>query len=69
MALDSGKQTNQILTNDDKVCIPHLSSILLAVQTIHIKRKQNKAEKSKRIKKFDTKHKGMKVRQIIGRKC
>ena len=31
MALDSGIQTNQILTNDDEVCIPRLSSILLAV--------------------------------------
>ena len=31
MALDSGIQTNQILTNDDEVDIPRLSSILLAV--------------------------------------
>ena len=31
MALDSGIQTNQILTNDDEVYIPRLSSILLAV--------------------------------------
>ena len=31
LALNSGIQTNQILTNDDEVCIPHLSSILLAV--------------------------------------
>ena len=29
--LNSGVQTNQILTNDDKVCIPRLSSIFLAV--------------------------------------
>ena len=34
LALDSGIQTNQILTNDDEVCIPRLSSILLAVLTI-----------------------------------
>ena len=27
MALNSGIQTNQILTNDDEVCIPRLSSI------------------------------------------
>ena len=33
LALDSGIQTNQILTNDDEVCIPRLSSILLAVLT------------------------------------
>ena len=31
LALDSGIQTNQILTNDE-VCIPRLSSILLAVR-------------------------------------
>ena len=31
MALNSGIQTNQILTKDDEVCIPSLSSILLAV--------------------------------------
>ena len=31
LALNSGLQTNQILTNDDEVCIPRLSSILLAV--------------------------------------
>ena len=30
-ALNSGIQTNQILTNDDEVCIPRRSSILLAV--------------------------------------
>jgi hypothetical protein len=31
LALNSGIQTNQNLTNDDKVCIPRVSSILLAV--------------------------------------
>ena len=31
MALNSGIQTNQILTNNDEVCIPRLSSIFLAV--------------------------------------
>jgi hypothetical protein len=31
MALNSGIQTYQILTNDDEVCIPSLSSIRLAV--------------------------------------
>ena len=31
LALNSGIQTNQILINDDEVCIPRLSSILLAV--------------------------------------
>ena len=34
MALNSGIQTYQILTNDDEVCIPSLSSILLAVLLI-----------------------------------
>ena len=34
LALNSGIQTNQILTNDDEVCIPSLSSILLDVLTI-----------------------------------
>ena len=34
LALNSGIQTNQILTNDDEVCIPCLSSILLAVQAL-----------------------------------
>ena len=33
LALNSGIQTNQILTNDDEVCIPRLSGILLAVKT------------------------------------
>ena len=31
MALNSGIQTYQILTNDDEVCIPSPPSILLAV--------------------------------------
>ena len=31
LALNSGIQTNQILTNNDEVCNPRLSSILLAV--------------------------------------
>ena len=31
LALNSGIQINQILTNDDEVCITSLSSILLAV--------------------------------------
>ena len=31
MALELGIQTYQILTNDDEVCIPCLSSIILAV--------------------------------------
>ena len=31
MAVKLGIQTYQILTNDDEVCIPSLSSILLAV--------------------------------------
>ena len=31
MFLNSGIQTYQILTNDDEVCMPSLSSILLAV--------------------------------------
>ena len=31
MALNSGIQTYQMLTNDDEVCIPSLSSILLSV--------------------------------------
>ena len=31
LALNLGIQTYQILTNDDEVCIPSLSSILLAV--------------------------------------
>ena len=34
MALNSGIQTNQILTNDNEGCIPCLCSILLAVFTI-----------------------------------
>ena len=31
LALNSGIQTYQILTNDDKVCIPSPSNIFLAV--------------------------------------
>ena len=31
LALNSGKHTYQTLTNDNEVCIPSLSSILLAV--------------------------------------
>ena len=34
MALNSGIQTNQVLTNDDEVCIQRLSSILLALLEI-----------------------------------
>jgi hypothetical protein len=34
LALNSGIQTNQILKNDDEVCIPSLSSVLLAVLTV-----------------------------------
>jgi len=41
MALTLGIQTYQIFTNDDEVCIPSLSSILLAVNLIFL-RKQNK---------------------------
>ena len=33
LALNSGIQNNQILSNDDEVCISRLSSILLAVNT------------------------------------
>ena len=33
MALKLGIQTYQILTNEDEVCIPSLSSILLAVHS------------------------------------
>ena len=33
-ALNSGIQTNQILTNDDEVCIPSVSNTLLAVPDI-----------------------------------
>ena len=38
MALNSGIQTNQILTNDDEVCIPCLSSIFLAVSDRIVKK-------------------------------
>ena len=34
MALNSGIQTYQILTIDDEVCIPNLSSILIAVSNL-----------------------------------
>ena len=34
LALKLGIQTYQILTNDDEVCIPSLSRILLAVCTL-----------------------------------
>ena len=34
LALNSGIKTYQILTNDDKVCIPSLSSIILAVRAV-----------------------------------
>ena len=39
MALNSEIQTNQILTNDDEVCIPRPSSILLAVLHTTIQQK------------------------------
>ena len=39
MALNSGIQTDQIMANDDQVCIPRLSSILLAVnQGVYLKK-------------------------------
>ena len=50
LALDSGIQTNQILTNYGEVCIPRLSSILLSLSLqvvvlvkdpVHIQGKQN----------------------------
>ena len=34
MALNSRIQTYQILTNDDEVCIPSISSILIAVSNL-----------------------------------
>ena len=46
MHLNSGIKTYQILTNDDDVCIPSLSSILIAVRTYgttiisHLKRNE-----------------------------
>ena len=36
LALNTGIQTKQILTNDDRVCIPRCSSILLAVLNLRI---------------------------------
>ena len=33
LALNTGLQTYQILTNDDEVCIPSLSIILLVVMS------------------------------------
>ena len=36
LTLDSGIQTNQMLTNDDEACIPRLSSILVAVNKVFI---------------------------------
>ena len=36
LALNSGIQAYQILTNDDEVCVPSLSSILLAVNYIGV---------------------------------
>ena len=48
MALNSGIQTNQILTNNDEVCIPRLSSILLAV--LGLLRSQGLENKSEDIK-------------------
>ena len=33
-SLNSGIENNQILTKDDEVCIPRLSSILLATKTL-----------------------------------
>ena len=41
LALKLGIQTYQILTNNDEVCIPYLSSILLAVNAhcvAHVKK-------------------------------
>ena len=39
LALNSGIQTYQILTNDDEVCIPSFSSILLAVKSVAASRR------------------------------
>ena len=36
LVLNSGIQSYQILTNDDEVCIPSLSSILLTVLVIQV---------------------------------
>ena len=45
MALKLGIQTYQILTNDDEVCIPSLSSILLAVPVGRLNEKNAPPEK------------------------
>ena len=48
MLLNSGIQTYQILTNDDEVCIPSLSSIiLLAVSSISKQKIQTEEAMSK----------------------
>ena len=40
LTLNSGIQTYQILTNDDEVCIPSLSSILLAVFNLKLSERE-----------------------------
>ena len=47
LAINSGIQTYQILTNDDEVFIPSLSSILLAVHTYFQFTKSTQALKMK----------------------
>ena len=42
--LNSGIHTYQILTNVDEVCIPSLSSILLAVQMRHMGARNGQVE-------------------------
>ena len=46
LALKLGIQTYQILTNDDEVCIPSLSSILLAVCIMQRTRQRDKKKVS-----------------------
>ena len=46
MPLNSVIQTYQILTNDDEVCIPSLSSIILAVHVIKKLSRKVKEHKS-----------------------
>ena len=54
MALNSGIQTYQILTNDDEVCIPSLFSILLAVCIGVWKQRQQKLSCYQGLKVLDS---------------
>jgi hypothetical protein len=67
LALNSGMPTYQTLTNDDEVCIPSLSSILIAVPGHLLSHCFNTCKKRKKI--FAISHLGIQNRNKLSILC